>query len=292
MAAALGEKHANAVRVERLGRVTGSIGCVGQQMWVFAPNAEQPVDVVAVMRDAALSDAEQAAVLAALAPHADAIESAAQRSFEALVEAQLRMERLQSDLFPPGATPEDQAKAAMEWQKRSTEVLESSKPALDERRRANLAALDAVSKALGEQSRAEIQRQWSQASYPTVFRDRRALFETIKKVEKLSDLTPAQTELVRETLEEYRTAYEIACDAMLAASMKSLPEPKDGQMSAEYWMGVQDRERSISRMRFERDETSARAASKLRQILTPEQLAQFPVLADPSKTKARTDRNW
>lgn len=292
MAATLGAPHADAVRVERLGRVTGSIGSVSQQMWVFSPNAEQAADLVAAVRDSTLSDSERATAVAALASHADAIETAAVRALDTMIETQMKMERLQTELFRASASPEEQTKAAMEWQRRSAEINAQSKTAADARRAANLAALEAVTQSLSEESKAAIQRNWSHASYPTVFKDPNSLFEVFKKVERLTDLTEPQTAQIRASLEEYRSAYDLACDAMLAASLKTIPESKDGQMGTDYWMAIQERERSISRMRFERDETSARAASKLRQILTEEQVAQFPVLADPSKTKAKSDRRW
>lgn len=292
MGATLGAAHADAVRVERLGRVTGSIGCVGQQMWVYSPNAEQAADLVATVRGANLADGERAAALAALAAHADAIESAAVRALDAMIDSQLRMERLQGELFRARHNQEEQTRAAMEWQKRSGEIMQPAKAAADARRAANLAAIEAVSQALSEPSRNALQRGWSHASYPTVFKDPKSLFATFQKAETLPDLAPQQGEQLKAALEEYKAAYEVACDAMLAASLKSIPDSKDGQMGADYWMAIQERERSIARMRFERDETSARAASKLRQILTPAQLAQFPILADPSKTTSTGERRW
>jgi len=64
-----------------------------------------------------------------------------------------------------------------------------------------------------------------------------------------------------------------------------------GDNQQDYWAKVQARERNIDRMKFERGETTARAASRLRQILTAEQIAQFPQLADPSKTGTNKPRS-
>jgi len=291
MGAALGAPHATAVRVERLGRVTATLGRVQHRDWSYRPNAEQAIDVVAVLRAAALPAADQAMVEELLAAHADAIAEASRLAFQRSVEAQLGVEKLQSQIWKPDLTAEERTRAAVDWQRRLNEISAPAKAASDARRAACTAVFDAAQERLPEASKSALQRAWSQASYPSIFNDPSAHFETIKRVQQLHDLTPDQAQRVTAALEEYRMAYDLACDALLAASLMPMPEMKDG-MNQEYWMAVQERERAIGRMRFERDETSARAGSRLRQILTPEQLAQFRTLEDPAKTRQQSAPRW
>lgn len=291
MAAALDASQAMAVRVERLGRITQSLGLVMYRDLMYRPNAEQPVDVVAVLKETPLPEGDRAELMAIIAEHADSITETSRQAFLRALEAQLANEKYIATMMNQQLSAEDRVKIASEWQQGMDAISAPVKAATEARRKAVSAVLDAAQEKLPEASIAALHRAWTRASHPSIFKDPSAHFATIEKIERLPDLTPEQAEQVAAVLKEYRTAYDLACDAMLAAALAPVPQLKPSSGS-EYWMAMQERERAISRMRFERDEASARAASRLRQILTPEQLAQFRTLKDPAKTAQQQPRPW
>lgn len=290
LAAAVGEKNEPWVQLERLGRMTSTLGRVTARTWIYAPNSEQPVDVVAVLREAELEPSDRVLVMQAVLGHAPALNETSQKAFDASIEMTQQMERLQAEMFTGARTQEDQMRIAQEFQRRMQEISAASKPFTDARAAEQRVALDAAMESLSDSRRPLLQRSWTTASYPTLYRDPKALFSTIKKVESMGDLTEDQRNQVTIAATEYRDAYDLASDALMAAS--ATPVPEANNQDAEYWLAIQTRERAIQRMKFERDETTARAASRLRQILTAEQLARFRNLTDPSKTSTKPVNPW
>jgi len=290
LATAVGDDHADRVKCERLGRVTATLGRATARTWGYAPNSEHPVDVIAIVRDADLSGGDRAIVLAVVAPHAERLAATSKAAFDTSLDSARKLERLQSELFTSNLAGEDGARAAQEYQRRSQQIVVGTKPVLDARAAAQREVLDAALERLSEPSRPTLQRAWNAASYPTLFRDPRSLFSTFKKAESMNDLTDAQRDQLVIALMEYRDSYELASDALLAAS--ATPVPPMEANNAEHWLAVQTRERAIERMRFERDETTARAASKLRLILTAEQLERFRNLTDPATTNTKSKSPW
>jgi len=290
LAAVVGESHRDMVAVEQASRITGSAGRVVARGWFFMPNAEQPVDVVAVIRGVELTPEEWAKVAPIVAGRADALVSTSERALEANLTTAADLERLQRELFSQDMDTQARMRAGLEYQERMQKLSASVKTVNDARLAAQRDALNAVLDALPEAKRPRLQRAWHTASYPSLFKDPGALFRTFEKIERMPDLTDAQHEQVKKALAEYQQSYDLACDGLVAAA--AVPLGESNIRDPEHWNRIQARERTIERMKFERSETTSRAASALRQILTPEQIAHFRQLADPSKTGATKRSPW
>lgn len=284
LSAVLGAEHASTVALERAGRVTRSLGRTAARNWIFSPNTQQPIDVVQMIREFECTPEERRRIAEAVAPLIEPLMTTSRRAFDAHLDAMRLSERSQAEIFTERAEGmEAQVRAGQEYQKRMQQMMATLKPIDEARRTAQRQAVDAAVAVMPEARRPALDRAWDKACYPSLFTDAHALHTTFEKVERLGDLTDAQRTQVTAALTEYREAYEIACDALLAAASAPVPD-WDNDNNTEYFLAIQNRERSLERMRFERQEMNARAAAKLRQILTPEQLEQFRTLVDPSKT--------
>ncbi|MBX3355722.1 MAG: hypothetical protein KF724_08490 [Phycisphaeraceae bacterium] len=283
LAAIVGDEHAPSVKVEQAGRSTRTLGRVQARSMEFTPNAEQPLDVVAILfEDFKPASDERAIITKVLQAHLEPLDSAARRAFEVNLNAAREMEVAQAEIFVGSLNMEDQARAGVEFQRRMERVTANLREANKARSATQRAAIDAVIETLPEPRGRALDRTRDRAHFPGVFNDSAALHDTFAKVEKLPDLTDAQRVAVVEALFEYEEAYEIACDGILAATAAPMPESRGNNQ--EYWMALQNRERGIERMKFERNEVNARAAARLRAVLTPEQLAHFRNLTDPART--------
>lgn len=291
LATVVGESHKDMVALEQASRITGSAGRVVAHGWFFMPNAEQPVDVVAVIRGVELTPEEWSKVAPIVASRADALVSTSERALDANVTTATELEKLQRELFSQeGMDAQARMRAGMEYQTRMQKVTEGVRAINEARLSAQRDTLNAVLDALPEAKRPKLQRAWHTASYPALFKDPSALFHTFERIERMPDLTEAQQEQVKKALADYHQAYDLACDGLVAAA--AVPLGEWNLRDPEHWNKIQARERTIERMKFERTETTARAASALRQILTPEQIARFRLLADPSKTGAPRQSPW
>ena len=121
-------------------------------------------------------------------------------------------------------------------------------------------------------------------AYPQVYNDPIAMTTTLSNVLDLDDLTDSQREAVTELLADYRPAYKRVCDqavGILRELQRTADATRYGVQSsagAEAYLKAQDDLKSVS---FERRELSLHAASQLRAILQPDQLARAGGLPNP-----------
>lgn len=269
---------------ERLRRVSGLLGRQRSDRggW-FTQFGEQPVDVPSVLDAADLTDEQRAAARRAVLPMVTEMEAALIQAMEATLDANRDIMKLQGELqAAQRGTQEEQVAASQGYMKKMAAIQKRLRSGTAARTETQHKAMDAALAAMPAETRSRVRRLFSEQSFPEVFQDPRSLFAVVEKVAAMNDLTPAQKTQVAEVLAEYRQGYDLACDAMLAAAMTPFPEGDD-EMNREYWLALQQRQRSIEQMRFERDETTARAAAKLRRVLNAEQLGRFPQLKAPAE---------
>ncbi len=152
------------------------------------------------------------------------------------------------------------------------QALGDANAALAELNRATLAAILA---ALPSDAASSLRRNYNLRAFPNVFSDPGALEQHIERARALPDLTDEQSRRLSDLAAEYHPAYAALCDEMVNASTG---------MERDNWMAMTDpkqveewrkREEALARLGFDRSELNARSASKLKDILTEDQLKRM-----------------
>jgi hypothetical protein len=102
-----------------------------------------------------------------------------------------------------------------------------------------------------------------------VFRDDRSADEQLRAASSLPDLSSEQRAQLDGIAVEYRGAYQQLCERMIELSAQGAAD--EGQGFDRDWSAIQERQRSMETLVFDRNELSDKARSRLRAVLTEEQ---------------------
>lgn len=290
---ALGADAALAITMARLERSIdrAQAGAQGMQgMWGGFGVDRKHVNVVQVLRTAALTPEERKAAHTALQPrvaaltakHLEGMQSSQQfqRDYQELSEKSAAVYRGGGGGEQPDmAEMQKVGMAMMELQRKQESVMQ----ALDAESRD---AFKTALAALPEARRELLQLAYDQTEYPSIFKDKRSALPYFEKALELKDLSDAQRAQVEAALRPYREEHVKACRAMLP---RATPQPSQTDQAAmqQYWQDQMAEANRRETLRFDRDERSQRAVSALRRILTPEQAARIPGLDSYEKAAAK-----
>jgi hypothetical protein len=130
-----------------------------------------------------------------------------------------------------------------------------------------------------EQTQA-FRRSFDRHSYPAVFDDPLAVETQLGAALDL-ELTTEQREGAVEIMSAYRPEYDAMCQRMIGFTSVNADFANFG---AEDWREYQERQRELERLRYDRDELSLRAASRLKSLLTEDQIRLIGGLPEPPET--------
>ncbi len=109
---------------------------------------------------------------------------------------------------------------------------------------------------------------YNSAAYPEIFRDERSAEKALQGALALPDLAEHQRESINELAAKYLDDFFAICDQMVALRRERDFDMFGGQMPKKEDI---DREIVLEKMRFDRNELSARARMRLTMVLTDEQ---------------------
>jgi hypothetical protein len=121
----------------------------------------------------------------------------------------------------------------------------------------------------------QVRLAYNQAAYPEIFRDERSAEKALQGALALPDLQDHQRDSINELAAAYRADFFAICEQMV-----SVREQRDFDMFGDAVPKKEDIERefTLERMRFDRNELSARARMQLAMLLTDEQAKILPEL--------------
>lgn len=129
----------------------------------------------------------------------------------------------------------------------------------------------------------ELRANYNRRAFPSVYNDTGAVSRHIDRARSLHDLNQEQTQQLGELAMNYLPAYAALCDELVKSSEGGNRNPYMATVDADNIEDWQKREEALSKLRFDRSELNARAASELRTILSEDQLKAIgglPVVED------------
>ncbi|MBT8485333.1 MAG: hypothetical protein KJO43_07120 [Phycisphaerae bacterium] len=137
------------------------------------------------------------------------------------------------------------------------------------------------SDALPPAERDAFTRAYRVDAYPKVYKDPVCVDTHLTGALKLADLTTDQRESLAEIAATYRPEYERLSNAMVELVSKGGMDPTS--FEPDDWREYQKRTGELQRLAYDRNELSARAASRLEMVLRPQQLAELGPLPKPEE---------
>ncbi|MFO0827255.1 MAG: hypothetical protein U0572_03810 [Phycisphaerales bacterium] len=284
---ALGDSHAEAIRLARLERISerfGQPGGGGWSMRMFGDLDAETVNLAKLLATSSLPEAERAKASAALAARADTLAKEIAAAYLAAIQAQNDLQVLSASFSErwTSANESDAAAASAAQLKFSTDMMRLQTKLSDAssaRGKASTEAFAAVLESISESERPALQLEFDRAAFPSIFRDPRSALPFLEQAAAMRDLTDEQRTHLRALTSSYRAEYLEACRKMIPPKTTPDPNAKPEQS----FMVAMEQNNARAKVQFDRDERSARAVSQLRRILTEEQQKRIPALAEYEK---------
>lgn len=290
---ALGDAHAVELDVARVERGLALIarGGSGGEYMPFANARERVVNLPLVVKRAGLSPDEERAALAVIAAKADETIEGQRRLVREQIEVQrrlqeltMRMQTIYQEEMPTPVPDENGAVAAQpnaaamrriqelsqQMFRIQAELEEISTRQADSLRALAMSAFETIDEA----GRPAALLAYEQEAYPGIFRDDLSAMPYIEKALAFGDLTPDQRTRLDALRREYGDAYLEFCRRMVPKRTPAAPDAKPEERFFEQMRTSQE----AAKVRFERDERSARAISQLQRILNEDQARRVPGL--------------
>lgn len=147
----------------------------------------------------------------------------------------------------------------------------------------NNRTLESLMQALPESQSMDLRDAYRRRAFPSIYQDPAAMDKHFRNAQQISTLTPEQTTRLRDAAVKYRAAYTTLSERMvdLTAAMENRHYYDWTTQDEDYWRRQMERQDELSRVRFERNELSARAIGTLKSLLTTEQLSLIGPLPEP-----------
>lgn len=147
----------------------------------------------------------------------------------------------------------------------------------------NRRTLESLMQALPESQAMDLRDAYRRRAFPSVYQDPASMDKHFRSAQQISTLTPEQTTRLRDAAVKYRAAYTALSERMveLTAAMENRHYYDWTTQDEDYWKRQMERQDEMSRVRFERNELSARAIGTLQSLLTKEQLSLIGPLPEP-----------
>jgi hypothetical protein len=149
----------------------------------------------------------------------------------------------------------------------------------------NRTTLRAIIALLPSSAAGTLQAEYNRKAFPGVYNDEGCVEQHLERARALTDLSPEQAQQLADAAAAYYPAYSAICDEMVKSSegfqrnawMASVDEDSIGD-----W---QKREEAMAKLRFDRAELNARAASQIKSILSEDQLKRLGGLPSIEETR-------
>jgi hypothetical protein len=148
----------------------------------------------------------------------------------------------------------------------------------------NRKTLERLQAKLPEMKSHQLQQEYRRQAFPAIYVDAMSVQKQLRSAATLGDLTATQRTRLDQLLASYVPDYERMCDEMVEASSGAQPYWWGGAESID-WAEYQEKQQKVERLRFDRDELNARAVSRLKDILSDEQIVKVGGLPDAKVTQ-------
>jgi hypothetical protein len=268
--------YARAIRNQG-GPMNFSRGGGGGRAMIFfggGESDEASIDVSTIVGELDLPDAAYDAIDPALAEYELAVTDIFRRYYETSQDIERQTQALTArfaersgddDRRGMSIEADDDIMRSIEQQR---ELVRAARAEIMQRNRALLDTLDAT---LASDTAHRLRRNYDRAAYPQVFRARRPAEDQIKTALAFDDLTDDQRGSIQEAFADYLAQWEALSDELVAihrAAAEGDDQTDEGDFN---FSAMQERQREIERVRFERNDLDAAAIARLRAILTDEQ---------------------
>lgn len=250
----------------------------------FGGSRETTIDLVRLLEKQQLDEAGWKAVDAVLAEYEKPVTDAMQARFQLAVESDKAMQELQLRMREREDAG-DIAEVNLDYQK----VWQDNGRRLSEAGRAittlNRQTLPKLLAALPSDAAGSLRHAYNTRAYPSVYSDPQSAEPKINAALKLPGLSDEQRSQVEDISKTFRAAYNTLSEQMVENSPAN-----DGWVDFQSEDAMKDWQKKHSKLetlRYERNETSFKAVTQLRSVLTPEQVAAIGGLEDPKKPEQR-----
>jgi hypothetical protein len=261
------------------GRGPGGRGGGRPQSFNFfgSSGEESSLDLAVIVQSISLEPDEIIAIDPALREYETAVTEAFRKQYEAIMRMQLAMDKAMVEsmqVSPDGQSRTAQMgagfRATMEGDGRASREARSALTSLNRASRDKIAAL------LPPSAQLEFKQAYNRKAFAWVYRDDQSANPHLVQAMKLDDLTPQQQSVVTDLSTDYRIAYDALCERMVelqAASPDMSGPPAPGEPRD--WQAMQDRQRELEKLTFDRNDLSDKTVSRLKVVLTDEQVQRL-----------------
>ncbi len=243
---------------------------------------ESYIDLVALVVGSDLSTQQRQQAVAALNEYDSRIAPEVAQRLSNAREVQRRSESMQragrrgGGGGPPRMLGGGGGNQAMEFaMDKWREARKSLSETNDKIKSVNRELIDQLAAAMPADAAWQIRLAYNQAAYPDIYRDDRSADKVLKGALEIPDLDDAQRDRLNNLIVQYRADFYAMCDQMVGLRKQRDFDMFAGQMPKKDDI---DREIDLEKLRWNRNEISARARLQLTLILTDDQAKVLPEL--------------
>ena len=147
----------------------------------------------------------------------------------------------------------------------------------------NRKTMDAIVALLPSEAGGTLRSEYNRRAYPGVYNDEGCVEKHLDRARALTDLSPEQAQQLADTAAAYYPAYASICEQMVTTSAGYQRGMWMASVDEDNMNDWQKREETLAKLRFDRSELNARAASQVKSILTEDQLKRLgglPTIAE------------
>lgn len=247
---------------------------------------ESSLDLTVIIEGITLEPEQRNAVDPALKEYETAVTEAFRKQYEASLRMQQAMDKAMAQSMQVNADGTRTTQMGAGFR----EAMEGDGRASRETRRdlANLnrTSRDKIAALLPPSAQLEFKQAYNKKAFGWVYRDAQAAGPHLTAAMELDDLSPQQRSTVSDLSTEYRCAYDTLCEKMVdlqAGAPDTSGPPAPGEVRD--WQAMQDRQRELEKLTFDRNDLSDKTVSRLKVVLTDEQVQRLGGLSAHAQTQ-------
>jgi hypothetical protein len=137
----------------------------------------------------------------------------------------------------------------------------------------NRAALTRLQQDLSPAAADAVRRSYNRKAYPDVYQDQRSAEPHITAALALNDLSDQQRTQITQMAGEYRISYDQLCDEMIKSNSR-MPDMSGPPQQID-WQAMQDQQRTLEKLNFDRNDLSDKTMARLRALLNEDQVRRL-----------------
>ncbi len=245
---------------------------------------ESSLDIVDLCQGGVLADGDRDRIGTILAAYESEVVPALRARYQACLERQQVMDKWSASVRANQGDQAAMVEASIRFQETMTTAGAPAREAGVRLAELNRRTLDALVAALPEAKRRAFRGAYNRQAFPTVYVDPVCVEEHLGRALALKDLSADQVAGISTLAGAYWIDYEALSRKMTALTDAAdflLGSPGHAEMT-----GYMQRQEELEKLRFDRDELSYRAISRIQGVLSPDQVAALGGLPKP---KAQSD---